>query len=225
MMHDTQQTREESDSPRELEGPDVGSDPGLDTLQLEEQCPEAMEYVNQLIARMKGVGPTIEPPAKPSSNPQKRDSRAVQQKTREPDRKANSTVPDVPKQRPSVKAETPQPKPVQSSELNRSARIPERTTDLRRLREAANLSATSILHAYELQATTRRAYTDLTMAVASMATSMVLVSLSHQVVSLTYGCAMLTFAQAAWSTWSYLRRTDLLRKKPTPSDNLSALEM
>ena len=84
-MYETHQSREESDSPREPEGAGVGSDQGLDTLQLEEQCPEAMEYVNQLIARMKGVGSTIEASTEPSSDPLKRAPRATAQKTREPE--------------------------------------------------------------------------------------------------------------------------------------------
>jgi hypothetical protein len=219
-MYETHQPREESDSPRELEEAGVGIDQGLDTLQVEEKCPEAMEYVNQLIARMKGVGSTIAPSAETRSSQPKREPRATSQKTREPERKVDTTTPSIPKQPPKVTVKPPHPEPVTRSEFNRSARVPEKSTDLRRLREAANLSATSILHAYELQATTRRAYTDLTMAIASMATSMVLVSLSHQMVSITYGCAILTFAQAAWSTWSYLRRTDLLGKPPTPVESL-----
>ena len=191
--------------------------------QLEEQCPEAMEYVNQLIARMNTPS---------SSAPTVSDSAAANPPVRSAPR------PNPAADRPAAVASTPSAAtPVTlppnratqreefAAENNATARRPPRatefSTDLRRLREAANLTATSALQAYDVESKVRRAFSELMMAVSCMATSLVLVKLSHQTVSIAYGCAVLTLLQAAFATWRYFKATEALTRDQGDSPAVS----
>jgi hypothetical protein len=217
-MRQTPEPWDQPVQPPELDGAGAELNQTPDPPKLEEQCPEAMEYVSQLIARMKGADAT--PDALKSAEPKRALRAFVPTTTKSEAQPASVALPAPATPLPTVVPQTPPPSsatPPQINPTNRSARNPEKSTDLHRLREAANLSANSILHDYEFHNTTRKAYTDLAMAVVSMATSLVLVSLSHRVVSVAYGCALLTLAQAACSTWRFLWRTDSLRK--TASDH------
>ncbi len=99
-----------------------------------------------------------------------------------------------------------------------------KSTDLSQLREAANLTANSILQAYEARSTVRQAYSDLLIAAVSMGASLLFSTMSERVFSIAYGCALLTLGQAAWSTWHYIRRTDRLSDRRAVDMTPDAIE-
>jgi hypothetical protein len=164
---------------------------------IEEQCPEAMEYVNQLIARMGGSASgagLAEAPSKPAAKT------GLTLAAQPP---ATATAEPVS----TTAAEQPKAVPTR-----RRPRPADMTPDLTRLREAANLTVTSDLKAHEFRSSVVKAYSDLIMAIVPMATSLVLVSLSDQLFSVAYGCAVLTLVQATLATRRFFRTTEVLNR-------------
>lgn len=163
----------------------------VETVPEEDQF-DADEYVKQLIARMGGApqpsapaaaAPSAPTPAKPAAAPK------VARATRAEEIGLESSIEIDPRRL-------------------RTSR--ETNVDLERLREAANLNSTSDLHRSDCQGLIRRAYMDLFQAVACIALTGLLISMSRGFYSVAYLASVMLLSVAGLSTYRFASSTSIL---------------
>jgi hypothetical protein len=88
-----------------------------------------------------------------------------------------------------------------------------RPVDLAKLREAANLSTSTVLHVFECKSLIRRAYSELMIAGVSMVTCLVLITMSERVKSFAFLASVAMLGIASFATMRYAMTTRTLSDK------------
>jgi hypothetical protein len=167
-------------------------------------CTEALDYVNQLIARMNGdESPPAKQPPSPPPSVIKTEPRPTETRPTTAQKPSSSVTRPKAPERPS--------KPVVKSETaeERQMRIAHRplvmAADMQRLREAVNLSMSSTLKSLDQRYVLRQAYAYLVICGGFIGSSMILLSMSPRLSSASYAASALAAGVAALAAWKFAK--------------------
>ncbi len=196
-----------------LDPPESTTSPAATPVGSDDDGFDASEYVRQLIARMGGSEqPTV---AIPSTKPVVKEHKTG--------KKPGVSLPISS----SLTALPLADAPASLDDLDtlnsgsngrgqRSRSAPERSVDLEKLREAANMMTSSVLHASDCQTLVRRAYTQLAVAIVGMVTSLSLLTMCDEVRSFTYSATVALLIVSGVATYRYSAITQVLHEKLKP---------
>ncbi len=173
-----------------------------------DRCTEAMDYVNQLIARMNEgseSGPTTPKPPTPAPVAKPKPPKQQQQKERPSLAQRTSSTslkkkPEQPAKSEDETTETPEEK-----QLRIAHRPLVMAADMQRLREAVNLSMSGMLKSLDQKYLMRQAYAYLVVSGGFIATSMILLSMSPAISSASYIASGISTCIAGLAAWKYAK--------------------
>jgi hypothetical protein len=174
----------------------------------EDESFDASEYVRQLIARMgNNRSPSVTPvPPRPVA-----EAKPV------PAASLSASPASLPLAAPSQSRQEIESHPTGEEPTARRARTTgQRSVDLKKLRETANLMTNSALQAFDCKSLIRQAYSQLAVAVCSMVTGLVLLSMNNDVHSLAFRATAATLMVSAVATYRYTMTTRVLQAKLRP---------
>jgi hypothetical protein len=193
--------------------PDQAGGPAAAKHDEDEERFDASEYVRQLIARMGGGD---DPPSAPT--PVATPTPVVAKPVSKPNVAPADPVPAT--ATPLQLADAPASLDLltSSSTISRSRDpgsrgVPEKSVDLNKLREAANIMTSSALHTFECKGLVRRAYSQLSFVIVSLTTNLVLLSMTRQPRSVAYEAALVLLVTAAVATCRFWVTTSQLNQK------------
>lgn len=177
-----------------------------------QDCTEAVDYVNQLIARMNGLEDQEEPMATPEVMLTEPIMTAPQEPANVESVPPTTTV--RPEPRPAsvhptepISSVTPVAAPAESRKPHRPVVM---AADMERLREAANISMSGALNSHETRSLYRMILAYLVLASGLILTSLLLVTMAGAANEMAYYSAVIASLVAALATWKYMRSTKRL---------------